>query len=651
MKYPKIAEKGKIGSIETKNRLVMTAMGVGVGSPSGEATDAFIRFYEERAKGGAGLIITEITRVNDIHGAGEYDQLSLACDDTIESFQRLAEAVHRHDSRIFVQLHHPGRESHLVLNPKTDQLVSSMAVPSYVAPEPTRALSAAEIGDLVKDFGRAAGRAKKAGIDGVEIHAAHGYLIHQFLSPFDNHREDQYGGTPENRRRFLLEIIEEIRRVCGEDYPISVRLSSSEFLSDLYDESLKLQDTIADAKACEAAGVSLLNISSGTHFTGNTIVEPTTYEQGWKIPFAAAIKREVSIPVAATGVIRDPAYAEKILTDDDVDFVAMGRSWLADPQWGEKAISGRDEDIRKCLGCMYCFETAGNTITMKMAFELAANKANVCFVGTPTRELSFTVEEWENMNRKEFTLTGSWMSYSAPVLFEKRERLGGQMYLASLPPHRAKMGNFILYAEKQLKDLGVEIHLNEEATADKIRALSPYAVFLTTGSVPVLPRSIPGIDRPNVYVAEDVLTERVRFSGRKIAVIGGGLTGMETAEYLQTGGNEVFEVEMVDAMGAVGFPLMIMDATSSLAKLGVRTMPGHKLLEIRENSILLEDNAGYRIEEACDAVIVALGARAQNTLEEALKPDMKVFTAGDAKRGGRRIPDAIHEAFQVALLL
>lgn len=178
-----------------------------------------------------------------------------------------------------------------------------------------------------------------------------------------------------------------------------------------------------------------------------------------------------------------------------------------------------------------------------------------------------------------------------------------------------------------------------------------YAVFLTTGSVPVLPRSIPGIDRPNVYVAEDVLTERVRFSGRKIAVIGGGLTGMETAEYLQTGGNEVFEVEMVDAMGAVGFPLMIMDATSSLAKLGVRTMPGHKLLEIRENSILLEDNAGYRIEEACDAVIVALGARAQNTLEEALKPDMKVFTAGDAKRGGRRIPDAIHEAFQVALLL
>jgi NADPH-dependent 2,4-dienoyl-CoA reductase/sulfur reductase-like enzyme len=237
------------------------------------------------------------------------------------------------------------------------------------------------------------------------------------------------------------------------------------------------------------------------------------------------------------------------------------------------------------------------------------------------------------------------------VLFEKRERLGGQMYLASLPPHRAKMGNFILYAEKQLKDLGVEIHLNEEATADKIRALSPYAVFLTTGSVPVLPRSIPGIDRPNVYVAEDVLTERVRFSGRKIAVIGGGLTGMETAEYLQTGGNEVFEVEMVDAMGAVGFPLMIMDATSSLAKLGVRTVPGHKLLEIRENSILLEDNAGYRIEEACDAVIVALGARAQNTLEEALKPDMKVFTAGDAKRGGRRIPDAIHEAFQVALLL
>ena len=655
MKYERIAERGRIGNIETKNRLVMTAMGVGIGSPSGKATNEFIRFYEERARGGAGLIITEITRVNDVHGAGEYDQLSLATDDTVESFAKLADAIHRHDSRIFVQLHHPGRESHLVLNPKVDQLVSSMPIPSYIAPEPTRALTTQEVESLVADFGRAAQRAQRAGIDGVEIHAAHGYLIQQFLSPFDNHRTDKYGGTPENRRRFLMEIIAEIQKVCGKDYPISVRLSSSEFLDGMYGESLTLENTIADAKACEAAGVALLNISSGTHMTGNTIVEPTTYEQGWKIPLAAAIRREVGIPVAATGVIRDPAFAEQILENGDVDYIAMGRSWLADPEWGVKAIEGRDKDIRKCLGCMYCFETAGNNLCTGGSHAFCSVNP---YMGEETK---YSTPKKDGAGRTVVVVGAGPAGLEAAmvlaqrefkvILFDRRERLGGQMHLASMPPHRAKMGNFIRYAEKQLKDLGVEIRLNTTATAESIQALNPYAVFLTTGSEPVLPRSIPGIGGSNVYVAEDVLTQKVVFSGKKIAVIGGGLTGMETAEYLQTAGNEVFEVEMVDAMGAVGFPLMIMDATAALARLGVRTMPGHKLLEIREDGIVLEDNAGFRIEESCDAIIVALGVRSTNVLQEQLKDIPYVLVAGDAVRGGRRIPDAIHEAFKAAYQL
>ena len=652
MKYEKIAETGSIGNLTIKNRLVMTAMGVGVGSPNGQATDAFIRFYAERAKGGAGLIITEITRVNNLHGAGEYDQLSLATDDTVPSFRKLADVVHEYDTQIFVQLHHPGRESHLVLNPDTRQLVSSMPVPSFVAPEPTRALTVEEIRGLVKDFGEAAGRAKEAGIDGVEIHAAHGYLIHQFLSPFDNHREDEYGGSAENRRRFLMEIIAEVQRVCGKEYPISVRLSSSEFLDGIYRESLTLKETIEDAKACEKAGVALLNISSGTHFTGNTIVEPTSYEQGWKIPLAAEIKKAVQIPVAATGVIRDPAYAEQILENGDVDFVAMGRSWLADPEWGVKAIAGRDEEIRKCLGCMYCFETAGNNLCTGGSHAFCSVNP---YMG---EELNYGEPGKDGEGRLCVVVGAGPAGLEAAMIlgkrgfhvkvFEKRERLGGQMYLASLPPHRAKMGNFIRYAVKQLETLNVDIQMNTEVTADMIRELNPYAVFLTTGSVPVLPGSIPGMRGENVYVAEDVLTEKVCFSGKRIAVIGGGLTGMETAEYLQERGNEVINIEMADAMGAVGFPLMIMDATAALARTGVRTMPGHKLMEIRHDSVILEDHAGFQIEEPCDAVLVALGVRAVNHLQEELAGMERVYCAGDAVRGGRRVPDAIHEAFRAA---
>ena len=401
--------------------------------------------------------------------------------------------------------------------------------------------------------------------------------------------------------------------------------------------------------------MALLNISSGTHMTGNTIVEPTTYEQGWKIPLAAAIRREVGIPVAATGVIRDPAFAEQILENGDVDYIAMGRSWLADPEWGVKAIEGRDEDIRKCLGCMYCFETAGNNLCTGGSHAFCSVNP---YMGEETK---YDAPKKDGAGRTVVVVGAGPAGLEAAmvlaqrefkvILFDRRARLGGQMYLASMPPHRAKMGNFIRYAEKQLKDLGVEIRLNTTATEESIRALNPYAVFLTTGSEPVLPSSIPGIGGSNVYVAEDVLTQKVVFSGIKIAVIGGGLTGMETAEYLQAAGNEVIEVEMVDAMGAVGFPLMIMDATAALARLSVRTMPGHKLLEIREDGIVLEDNAGFRIKESCDAVIVALGVRSTNALEEQLIDIPNVFVAGDAVRGGRRIPDAIHEAFKAAYQL
>ena len=653
MPFTNIAKKGQIGNLEIKNRLVMTAMGVGVGDHSGIVPDEFIEFYTQRARGGAGLIITEITRVNNVHGVGEYDQLSLADDNVIPSFQKLADSVHQYGTKIFAQLHHPGRESHLVLNPSVKELVSSSPFPSRIAPEPTRALTIEEFHSLVKDFADAAVRAQKAGLDGVEIHAGHGYLITQFLSANDNFREDEYGGSLENRMRFLMEIIAAIREACGSEFPISVRLSSSEFLDGVgIRHGITLEESIRTAVACEKAGVNLINVSSGTHFTGNTIVEPTTYQQGWKLGLAAEIKKNLTIPVAATSVFRDPEFCDETLGSGAIDFVAMGRSWLADPEWGEKALSGRADDIRKCLGCMYCFETAGNALcTGEGHAQCSVNP----YLG---EETVYSAPTEDGNGRKAVVIGGGPAGLEAALilaqrkfdvtLMEKEDRLGGQMYLSSLPPHRGKMGNFIKYAEKQLKDLGVDIRLNTEASAEAIKAMNPYAVFVCTGSVAVLPKSIPGIDGDNVYVASDILTEKVKLIGKKIVVAGGGLTGMETAEFLQVKGNEVTDIDMLPGLGLGAFPLVVMDETSRVAQSGVCVMPGHKLAEIHADHVVLEDTAGYQVTLPCDAVIMCLGVRPVNQLGEELTGVEHVYMLGDAKKSGRRVTNAIHEAFEVA---
>ena len=234
------------------------------------------------------------------------------------------------------------------------------------------------------------------------------------------------------------------------------------------------------------------------------------------------------------------------------------------------------------------------------------------------------------------------------VLFEKNDYLGGQLYLASLPPHKQKMGFFVQYAEKQLRDLGVDVRLGTDATAEDIKALDPYAVVVATGSEPIKPGRIPGMANANVFTPPEILRKDVVLRGQKVAVIGSGLTGMECAIALQTAGNEVTIVEMQDVCGAGGGMTVIMDERGTLAKLGVRTMPGHRLVEIREGSVLVADNADYEVEVPCDSVVVSLGVRSNNALAEGLEGLENVFVIGEAERAGRRVADATHAAFQIA---
>lgn len=650
-----IAQKGKIGQLEIKNRLIMTAMGVGLGEWEGNVTDEFIRFYADRAKGGAGLIITEISRVNEDHGVGEHDQISLAKDSVIPSWTKLADAIHQYDSKVFAQLQHPGKETNTALL-GGQATVSSSPIPSAVGPQPTRALETEEVESLVKDFAAAAVRAKKAGVDGVEIHAAHGYLISQFLSAHANRRTDKYGGSLENRQRFLMEIIAAIRQECGPDYPVSVRLSGSEFMELVgVPDGITLEETIQTASACEKAGVDLINVSAGCHDTGSAIIEPTSYAQGWKVFLAKEIRKHVSIPVATTGVIRDPEFAEGILKDGTTDFIAMGRPWLADPNWGVKAIEGRSDDIRKCTGCMYCFETAGNSL-------ITGGEAAACSVNPRMgRETVYPEELAQDGNGRNVVVIGAGPGglEAAMILarrnfhvtlLEKNAYLGGQMYLSSLPPHKEKMHYFISYAEKKLKDYNVDVRLNIAADAEFVRSLAPYAVVVATGSTSVMPRSIKGIDGANVYSPADVLTGASGLENCRVCIIGSGLTGLETGSYLVEKGCEVSIYEMADTIAPGGFPPVSMDETGSLAKAGVRMCPGHKLLEIREDAAVFEDNGGFIIEEPCDAAVVSLGVRSVNNLKDELADLPNLFIIGDAEKTGR-IPQAVAAGYRVGIEL
>ena len=346
--YDRLFEKGRIDNVDIKNRLVMTPMGTNLAELDGTAGPAMFAYFEARARGGCGLIMPEICRVNEATGAGMFRQLAATSDRHIPSLAKLAGTVHKYGSKIFIQLHHPGREGVSALI-GGQPCVSASDRMCNVSKQETRPMGIDEIHELVGQFGDAALRCKKAGIDGVELHCAHGYLLQQFLSPYTNMRTDEYGGSFDNRMRLVLEIIEDIRRKCGDDYVLGCRVSVDEFLSTIgvEEDYIHIEDGIKIVKALEAAGIDFIDVSCALYETGLMAIEPISFAQGWRKPFIKAVKDVVGIPVIAVSAIREPAAAEELLDDEVVDFVGMGRPWLADPEWGRKVQEGRESELKQ----------------------------------------------------------------------------------------------------------------------------------------------------------------------------------------------------------------------------------------------------------------------------------------------------------------
>jgi 2,4-dienoyl-CoA reductase-like NADH-dependent reductase (Old Yellow Enzyme family)/thioredoxin reductase len=644
MSYEKLLEAGKIGGLEIKNRVVMPAMGCSLAESSGEAGERMIKYYADRARGGVGLIITEITRVDNETGVGTPNQLSVTDTYMIGQLSRLAEAVHAYGTKIFVQLHHPGNQtpSRLIGG---RQPVSASDVTCKVIGEQPRALTTEEVEALVKKFVTGAVIAQKAGIDGVEIHGAHGYLVSQFLSPHTNKRTDKYGGSFEGRMRFVTEIIMGIKAYCGPKFPISVRINGNDYLEDGISE----EDGIAQAKYLEQLGISCINVSCGTYDSGATIIEPSYFAEGWKKHLAANIRKEVKIPVIAVANIKHPAFAEMMLEEGDVDFVGIARGHLADPDFVRKTAEGNEKQIRKCLGCMECFRILNDGLPLGCTlnpilgreFEWGDEKLVKNGAGRTVAVIG------GGPAGMEAALTLAKRGFKT-VLFEAEDKLGGTANLAALPPNKSMIAEFVETMEEQLKAAGVEVRLNTPASLETIKAVNAEAVFMAAGGKAQRPL-IEGIER--AVTAEDYLAGKAEVKGENVVIVGGGVTGLETAECLSKD-HKVTVVEMLDKVGGNLYPSVVMHLAQEIMKAGGTIAKGKALMAVKEDGVVVKDT--HSNEETmipADTVVLAMGVRSQRPDYEELKKEFgpRLILVGDSDRPGQ-IYDALHSGHDRAFV-
>lgn len=641
MAYTHLFQKGKIGALTLKNRIVMPAMGVSMAEPDGRANEHIIRYYEERAKGGVGLIITEITRVEPVYGTAIPNQLGAYDGYQVPHLERLAERVHKYGTKILMQLQHPGRENKSsMIGGK--QIVAPSPVMCKVTNEMPRGLTTQECQDIMKAFVKGAVIAKTAGFDGVELHAAHGYLLNEFLSPYTNKRTDRYGGSFANRIRILEEMISAIRHLCGSGFVISVRVSADEFVEG----GLKLEDSIKIARTLESFGIDVINVSSGIYESSTTIIEPASYPQGWKKHLAQTIRSNVKIPVIAVNNIKEPDVAEKLLEDGVCDFVALGRALLADPEWCKKAKEERAPEINPCIGCLYCFASLSDGGHIKCAVNPRCG-----------REVEYAELDKNGGGRVVAIIGGGPAGMQAaltlkdrgyaPVIFEKEAQLGGQLNVADKPILKEKLQAYKESLIYRVEHSDIDVRLNTAASIAEVKKLDPAGVFIATGGTPLVP-AIPGLDKENVMTAEDVLLGKKTPNGT-VAVIGGGITGMETADTLAAKGFKVALIEMAPSIGNGLYKSVLADFMIRFMKHDPVIKTHERLMAVGDGEIRLMNTQTSQMSAlTADTVVLALGTKPDRKLTEEFEAEFdNVVVLGDANHSGR-IVEAVYDGFSRA---
>lgn len=637
MSYEKFLSPGKIGSMTLKNRSIFPPMGTHF-VEDGFVTEQMIAYQARRAEGGCAMNIVEIASVHLTSSAklilGIYD------DKFIPGLAKLASAIKDAGAKACVQLWHGGRQHSGA--EFGGQCWGPSAVPCPMTQEIPHVMTIDEIREIVQSYGAAAWRAKEAGFDAVEIHGAHGYLIDCFLNAYSNTRTDEYGGDLEQRARFGREVIREVRAQVGADFPVLMRMSAREN----YPGGITLEDGIKAAKLYASEGIDALDISQGCYGAMPYTVPPYYLPERVNVYNASQIKKNVQIPVIVAGKIYTPDIAEEILQNGEADFISLGRIMLADPDFVKKAQEDRPEDIIQCVSC--------NSGCVERMF---AGKVTSCVFNPLTGyETQIEIKPAET-KKKVLVIGGGPGGLEAArvaaerghdvTLFEQTSDLGGQYIIAGRSPHKGVMEDAARHMGYLAMKAGVDVRLYTKATPDRIKALQPDAVIVATGSEPVIP-SIEGVDGGNVYEARKVINGDTRVKEHKVAVIGGGLVGLEAAEFLIEQGKQVCIIEMLDQIGA---GLEIYIRPHMMQVLEVNKVDVHvrsKCMAIGKDSITVEQD-GRRESIASDAVVIAIGAKSDPenvaAMAAALVPECHII--GDAKSVGNVI-DAIWQGNEVA---
>lgn len=639
--FPNLFSPAKIGTLTLKNRILKAPQSSGMSNMDGTVSERLVRYYRDQAAGGAGCIVVEYAYVDDIGAKSAHCHLGISSNEHIPGLAWLAENIREMGAAPAIQIEHCGRQKFLGTQP----ICAPSALPwpklwdQYGVQSVPHVLTIEEIQDIVHAFGDSALRAKKAGFELVEIHGAHGYLLTNFFSPHTNHRTDLYGGSLENRMRIYVEIVRDVRKKVGPDFPVTIRLSGTDYEPD----GFPIEDTIAMAKVLEREGIDAFHISGGDHHTMIHQVSPMAMSLCHNTWAAEAIKKEVSVPVIASGSITLPEYAEEIIASGKGDFVGLGRPLWADPEWPNKAAADHPEDIRPCIRCNEgCLE---RTFFNYKAITCAVNP-----VVSREGELKITPAP---VKKKVAVVGGGTAGMEAArvlklrghdvTIYEEKPENGGLLHEAAAPEFKADIRPFMKYQMTALEKLGVPV-LREKADVAKLAAYD--VVICATGSLPIIP-NIPGVEKP---IAMDCLSaiNGAKPVGKKIVVIGGGLVGTETALDLAENGHSVTLVEMLPKIMKDVAVTDFLAYSERIAKTDMRVLTETRLEEVLDNGARVSSKKGEETIEA-DTVILALGLKAEQGLyNELAAAGKEVYLAGDAVKAGK-IFDAIHTAYRVAI--